>query len=93
MDRRDKNGHFHRDYKEPKKKKKKASDSGLEKSHIEITSEELKMVSCVHSKMSHSKPFYPNNSMSLVCLDAGLELPIHRVQESVFQVQGLSSEP
>ena len=26
--------------------------------------------------------------MSLECLDTGLELPIHGVQESVFQVQG-----
>ena len=47
----------------------------------------------VHSKVSHSKPFYPYDSMSLECLDAGLELPIHGVQESVYQVQGLSVEP
>ena len=40
----------------------------------------------VHSKVSHSKPFYPNDSMSLECLDAGLELPIHKVQESMIQV-------
>ena len=43
--------------------------------------------------VSHSKPFYPNDSMSLECLDTSLELPIHGVQESVFQVQGLSVEP
>ena len=43
--------------------------------------------------MSHSKPFYPNDSMSLEFLDANLELPIHKVQESVFQVQGLLAEP
>ena len=51
------------------------------------------MLAGVHSKVSHSKPFYPNDSMSLECLDAGLELPIHGVQESVFQVQGLLVEP
>ena len=39
----------------------------------------------VHSKVSHSKPFYPNNFMSLECLDASLEIPIHGVQESLFQ--------
>ena len=43
----------------------------------------------VHSKVSHSKL----DSMSSEYLDASLELPIHGVQESVFQVQGLSVEP
>ena len=47
----------------------------------------------VHSNVSHSKSFYPNDSISLECLDAGLELPIYEVQESVFQVQELSTEP
>ena len=32
--------------------------------------------------VSHSKPFYPNDSMSSECSDAGLELPIHGVQEA-----------
>ena len=36
--------------------------------------------------VSHSKPFYPNDSMSLEYLDVVLEIPIHRVQGSVFKV-------
>ena len=39
----------------------------------------------VHSKVSHFKPFYPNDFMSLECLNASLELPIYEVQESIFQ--------
>ena len=43
--------------------------------------------------VSHSKPFYPNDSMSSECLDAGLELPIHGVQEASIPAWKLSAEP
>ena len=40
---------------------------------------------CVQSNLSHSKPFYPNDSIDLECLDVSLELPIYGVQESIFE--------